>query len=226
MGRGSSGIKRQNGTSDDYAFKDSPDDGRMTVKVRGEHGESETVEVSVQNMSALDDRELTAAQFARLRGSSVGQKLARVAEANSQNDNIKDAYTFSEGKEGTLRKANSVPVVAYDNRNGSAMTLESRSGYVTKINGEDVYLQKNQGGGYTWNVSGLSLAQSYKTVSAAKDSLPKVTETIKDLKSNRPQMLDNARGTLRLLNKNNGRIDRRVWNAIDQRDIEALGREW
>lgn len=226
MGRGSSGIKAKNGTSDDYAFKDSPDDGRMTVKVRNADGESETVEVSVQNMSALDDRELTAAQFARLRGSSVGQKLAGVAEANAQNDDIKDAYTFSEGKEGTLRKANSVPIVARDNRDGFAMTLKSSSGYVTKISGEDVYLQKNQGGGYTWNVSGLGLAQSYKTLKEAKDSLPKVTDTIKDLKSRHPQMLDNARGTLKLLNKNKGRIDRRVWNAIDSRDIEALGREW
>lgn len=115
--------------NDDYAFRDSPDDGRMTVKVRGADGESETVEVSVQNMSALDDRELTAAQFARLRGSSVGQKLAGVAEANAQNDDIKDAYTFSEGKEGTLRKANNVPVVV---NNGSTITLEGHSGYVTR----------------------------------------------------------------------------------------------
>lgn len=205
MGRGSSGISGGRATTSAGGGQTpgAVEGDVVTLKVRGNDGESSTINISIQDMSQYEGQDVRLGQ-GNYSYAPIARVLAGEAVNNANDRNRPNAIDFPEGVEGKFTKTDKVPIV----RNSKdAVILETAPGYVTKINGETVYLQKTQGG-FSWNYAGMGMGGKTISLKSAKEDSSWAANIIQRNKGN--TMLTSAKGQLQLLNKNHGKIDLRV----------------
>lgn len=219
MGRGSSGISGGRATTNAGGGQTpgAVEGDVVTLKVRGNDGESSTINISIQDMSQYEGQDVRLGQ-GRYSNAPVARVLAADAINNATDANRATLFDFPEGTEGKFTRTDKVPIVRTDrNRN---VILDTTTGYVTKIDGQTVYLQKTTGG-FAWNIAGVGAGgkvQSFK--SAKEDSW--AANIISRNKNN--SVLDQLNGQLKVLNKNHGKIDARVNREFSNSDYARVAR--
>ena len=211
MAKGSSGLSGGSKIGGGGAFSKIEGD-NITLKVH-EDGQTKEINISIQDMSQYTGQDVRLGQ-GNMSYAPVSRVLAGDAVDNATNKKRADFIDLPEGVEGKFTKTDKVPVSRFVNtpNGGQAHVLETTTGYVTKINGETVYLQKVSGG-FQWNYAGISMGDAkVKSLKAAKEDPSWVTSTIDKLKNG--TALSSARGQLQVLNKNHGKVDSRVWKEI------------
>lgn len=225
MGRGSSGLSgggTTNSAGGGGAFTPASSDGneeKIELTAITRDGERQKITVSIQDTSELDhikDLDYTRGQ-GRFREANAYRALAADANRNAMNDKRENFMNEPAAKEGTFTKTDSVPVIVSSNTN-NVRFIDKASGYVTKIDGDNVYIQKTNSG-WALNIAGMR-AGDYSSLEKAKANAKTV---IMDVKSRSRSAYDSAKGQFRFLNKNLGKVSERIVRTIDYRDMVALG---
>lgn len=188
-------------------------EGRVEVPVSivSKDGTRTSANVSIQNTSKIDNAENVdyISGRGRYREGNIYRNLASDAMNNATDSGRADHLTLPETTAGKWTKTDNVPIVR---RIKGATVLEKASGYATKAEGTNVYIQK-AGSKWGLNVNGLSAGPgyTYKSLTAAKAGVGKLAEV---LHAN-PRLITGTSGQLKVLNKNLGRISESVWKEID-----------
>lgn len=226
MGTGRSGLKRLSSGGSTTSANTPINEEKYPLTAYTRDGERIKVEISIQDTSALDNIENLdyTRGSGRFREANAYRVLLSEANRNAKDDSRPDFMQEPSAKKGRLTATDSVPVMASRNINGSSVrVLEKTSGYVTNIDGDNIYIQKNQNGvrGYKLNIAGM-VAKNYSTLGEAKADIVK---TVRKLKTENRSAYDSALGTFKFLNKNNGRVSNKIMRIADYRDFVSLGQK-
>lgn len=220
MAKGGRGGKRGSGGGSTGGGNESPlMEGRENIELRAvmKDGEKQNITVSIQNTNQLDDLEGVdyVRGQGRFRETNVYRTLASDAINNAKDSKRETFMTEPEAKEGKWTKTDSMPI----QRNiKGAHVLEKSSGYVTKVNGENFYLQKSDG---KWKVNykGMIASQNFSSLAKAKEAFSDIVSKVNSSES----MKQSVSGYFNILNKNLGRVSSKVMREISQRDAGRVG---
>lgn len=178
---------------------------RVKAQVKDNKGNKYDVTVSVQDTSLLDN--VKAADRSKL----IKQLTAR-AEENTLNSNRKPWMLEPDAQEGKWTKTDTVPIL-YNGR--TAQEIHTAKGYVTKIDGDNVYIHKG-GDGWVVNYKGMRY-KGFNTLSEAKAGA-------QDLRPQIPRMKNSPNGgpgiVFEALNKNNGKMSMDIFRKMNWRDLQ------
>ena len=215
MAKGASGLS--GGSSNAPATGEDT----FSVKVRDRKGEPYDINVSIQNMSNYKAQTVEPGQGIQTMG--VARFLADEAAKNATDPNRENKFDFPEGKEGVFTKTDKVPIIK--NMGGDSIVLDTRPGYVTKINGETVYLQKSETGrGFMWNYAGMGMGidNSYRSLKSMKENTSQVANIIDRNHKANSVAFKGAPGVMQMLNKNQGKVDLKVYRAFSQQQFADI----
>lgn len=191
----------------------------IELRVRTKDGEHQNIRVSIQSTTQLDQMENVDTYRAPGRYNEVNiyRALASDAENNARdrrNDPVINTERHAEiAQEGKFTKIDDVPVVR---KIAGAMVLEKTTGYVTKIDGDVWYIQKNPNGpGFSPNYAGISARPPKATGTSLAAAKQQVQETAGLLRGNAGGKEQAAAG-MADLNYNLGRISQKVWDEMQK----------
>lgn len=189
----------------------------IELRVRTTDGETKNVRVSIQSTTQLDQIENvdTYRGEGRYRDTNIYRSLASDAEYNvngRRNEPVINTERHAQiAQEGKFTKIDDVPVMR---KIAGAMVLEKTTGYVTKIDGEVWYIQKN-GSSFAPNYAGISARPPEAkgtSLAAAKTQL----QTTAGLMRRNTGGKEAATADMNNLNYNLGRISQKVWDEMQR----------
>lgn len=191
----------------------------VELRIRKTNGEIENIRVSIQSTTRLDQMEDVASMRGegRYREGNIYRNLAGDAENNvrsRRNDPVINTERHAEiAQEGKFTKIDDVPVVR---KIAGAMVLEKTTGYVTKIDGDVWYIQKNtNGSGFSPNYAGINARPPKAKGASLAAAKQQVQETAGLLRGNNAGKEQAAAG-MADLNYNLGRISQKVWDEMQK----------
>jgi len=197
----------------------APLEGGHELVVKMNQGDAQRVNVSVQDVSQYEN--LKGADYVRSIDGSytraaapVYRTLASEAERNAINSKADTFMTEPSAKAGKWTKTSDVPVL-YSAPND--MQLRKGTGYATKMDVGNVYIQKVQGG-WQYNYKGVLFGQKYSNLTNAKNGISTATELLGRVKTSRlgkSNGLSVTKAQFEALNRNKGRVAKKVWKEMD-----------
>lgn len=192
----------------------------ITLKIRDqETDEWRTIHVSIQDASEYNGEDVGFHQ-GKYSNSPLFRALACDALKNAEDNEIANFCTFPEAKKGIFSKTDKVPIIK---KKMNRIYLELGSGYMTKINEENIYIQKCADGYFRWNYSGFLVnpVQEFKDLATARKDLPEMVEEVGRIRKSEMRII--ANGQMEILNKNLGKIDFNVWRSITSDEFKRVG---